>query len=227
MTTLRKILKRLTSPFLQFVAKKYTNVPHEYRFGQIEMTILPSVFHPAFYISTKCLIDFLAKKELRDKKLWELGAGSGLVSLFAAQKGAIVTATDINPAALKGLKMNSLRNNLALEVIESDIFANIQHRFFEYIVINPPYYPQNPQNDAEKAFFCGAEFGYFHRFFQGLNEYFQVCPQQTEVIMILSEDCRLAEIENIANQHSLCLCKVWEKKVWGEQNFIFQIQSVN
>lgn len=225
MTTLRKILKRLSSPFLQFIAKKYTSAPHEYRFREIEMTILPSVFHPALYLSTKCLIDFLEKKELTGKKLWELGAGSGLVSLFSAKKGAIVCATDINPLALKGLKMNSLRNKLPVEVLESDIFANIQHRFFDYIVINPPYYPQNPKNDAEKAFFCGTEFTYFHRLFQELNLYFQLSPLETEVIMILSEDCRLAEIENIANQHGLTLCKVWEKKVWGELNFIFRVQS--
>lgn len=222
---LQKILKRLSSPFLQFIAKKYASAPHEYHFQGIEMTILPSVFHPALYISTKCLIRFLEKKELKDKKLWELGAGSGLVSLFSAKKGAIVCATDINPLALKGLKMNSLRNNLAIEVVESDIFANMQNRFFDYIVINPPYYPQNPQNDTEKAFFCGSDFGYFHRLFKGLNTYFQVCSQASEVIMILSEDCHLKAITDIAHQNSLHLCKVLEEKVWGELNFIFQIQK--
>ncbi len=220
---LRKILKRFLTPILQFAAKKHASSPLEYRFQSLKMTILPSVFHPAWHLSTKCLVTFLGEKDLTGKALWELGAGSGLVSLFSAQKGAVVTATDINLTALEGLKNNALRNHLEIEVLESDIFEKMQNRFFDYIIINPPYYPQNPANDAEKAFFCGTEFQYFRRLFEGLSQYFALFSEKTEVIMILSEDCNMQKISEIAAKNGLTLQQIWEKRVWGEWNFIYQI----
>lgn len=222
---LRKIFKRLFSPTLQFVAKIYSSYSHEYRFQNLRMTILPTVFHPAWYLSTHCLIDYLGEKDLKDKYLWELGAGSGLVSLFAAQKGATVVATDINPVAVEGIKRNAIRNKLMIRAFESDIFSEMEDtHFFDYIVINPPYYPQNPKNDTQKAFFCGKEFQYFHRLFQGLQQYFVNSPIETEIIMILSEDCNIIEIEKIAQQNALTMAKIWQRKVVGEWNFIFLLK---
>ena len=56
--------------------------------------------------------------ELENKRFLELGAGSGLISVFAAQQLAIVTATDINHVALEKLKENAaavaVKNNVNL-----------------------------------------------------------------------------------------------------------------
>lgn len=222
---IRNIFKRLVGPLLQYAAKKYTTVPREYCYKNLTLTIFPSVFHPAFYLSTNCLINFFADKNLKDKKVWELGAGSGLFSLYTAQQGAIVTATDINPVALSGIEANAKRNRLSVEVIHSDLFEKVGNRFFDYIVINPPYYPQEPKNDTEKAFYCGPAFEYFHSLFEGLVSYFTQTPLQTEVIMILSEDCRIDEINAIAVQKGLNMTNIWQKRVWGEWNYIFIINN--
>ena len=73
---------------------------------------------------------------MKDKTFLELGAGSGLISICAAQKGAAVTATDINPVAIQYLQKNSLANNVSLRVIESDLFKTIAAQQFDFIAIN-------------------------------------------------------------------------------------------
>ena len=62
------------------------------------------MFPPHYTISTKILLDYISNLDLKNKTLLELGCGSGIISLFAASKGALVTASDINKKALKALE---------------------------------------------------------------------------------------------------------------------------
>ena len=83
----------------------------------------PGVFPPHLTFSTKILLDFIKDIELKNKTFLELGCGSGIISLYAAKKNAIVTATDINETALEYLKKNAHKNNLFVTVQYSDLFA--------------------------------------------------------------------------------------------------------
>lgn len=220
---MRKILKKITHPFLKLGYEIYYHKPRTFCYYTICVKVHPDVFPPHLTISTKILLDFLSEKELENKSFLELGCGSGIISLFAAKKGAKVTATDINTTALEFLTDNAQKNNLNLEIIESNLFHSLPNRTFDCIIINPPYYPKNPKNIKEQAWFCGEHFEYFEALFPQLKNH--LIPSN-ETFMILSEDCELEKIKAIASKSDIAFTLVLEKKVVGEKNYIFNVISL-
>ena len=220
---MRRLRTKIISPFLQVFVKHYFKKPLHYAYKSVNGTVLPGVFFPHFTMSTRFFIDFLEDRDLMKKKVLELGCGTGIISVYAAQRGAIVTSSDINPAAIENTKLNAERNAVSLKIIFSDLFENIEPQYFDYILINPPYYPKKPINDAEKAWFCGTEFEYFQALFPKLTAYFR---PTSAVFMILSEDCDLARIKSIAAGSNLRFTAVFERKKWGEMTSIYGIERV-
>ena len=216
---MHKLLKILT-PVLQALLKRYLRKPRPYRYKDLKVIVEPGVFYPRFVFSTKLFLDFLDERDLSGKKFLELGAGCGIVSLLAARKGAIVTASDINPGAIANIKQNALRNHLELNIIQSDLFKNIQEKDFDLIVIAPPYYPKDPKDFSEMAWFCGKDFDYFEKLFPQLALH---SISSGEIIMILSEDCNIDKIKQIAGRSGFTFEVVRQMKRIGEMNYIFRI----
>ncbi len=218
---LRKTIKRIATPILQPLSKWYLSKERAFEYQGIKIKVLPSVFHPGLFISTKILLQFLSDKPLRNKTFLELGAGSGIISILAAKKGAQVTASDINPTAIRNIESNARQNEVNLQLIHSDLFDRFPQRCtFDWVIINPPYYPNQPANEGEYAFFCGPKFEYFQKLFAQLPHFKN---EQSTIFMILSEDCDRQNIEKIARKHQLHLTQIFEKKVLGEWNYIYQI----
>lgn len=183
---------------------------------------MPGVFFPHFTHSTKILLQFLETPDLQSKSFLELGCGTGIISVLAAKKGASVTASDINPTAIKNARLNARKNKVKIDVVLSDLFKNIPPQVFDYIIINPPYYPKTPANLQEAAWFCGTEFNYFEQLFSSLSFYFST---HSKAYMILSEDCETERIKAIAQKNKITLTVEAERKKWGELNTIFQLKS--
>jgi len=216
---MRRVIKKILDPFLKFGFSKYYKKPRKYSYENIEVLVYPEVFPPHLTISTKILLDFIKPLNLQNKSVLELGCGSGIISLFASSKGANVTASDINPIALDALKIASKKNNESISILNSDLFDAIKNKSFDYIIINPPYYPKNPENIKEQAWFCGEDFEYFKKLFQQLPDFLN----NTNALMILSQDCNINKIQEIASENKLLLESVFEKKVFSEKNYIFKI----
>ena len=181
--------------------------------------VIPGVFPPFFTMSTKILLRFLDTQNVEGKSFLELGCGCGIISIYAAKKGAFVTATDINVMALEQLRIDAKKNSVALDIVYSDLFENLHGRTFDYIFINPPYYPRTPASITEKAWFCGEDFEYFRKVFPSLAGL-----TGTKIFMILSEDCAIDTIREVANHSALTLTLVFSATVAAEKNFIFQIK---
>lgn len=219
---LRNGLKRLLYPLLRAWYGHYGSREREYRYRGLRLAVLPGVFHPGLFFSTGIMMRFLEKQPIAGLKLLEIGSGSGAVACWAARMGAQVTASDIHSAAVDCTALNARNNGLDIEVVASDLFDQFPARRFDRVAINPPYYPRNPQNDAEKAFFCGENFAFFEKLYRQLPHFLE---KDGCVWMILSEDCALETIEQMARYAGFTWENAWEGSVWGETNFIFLLKK--
>lgn len=220
MSALRNIIKKVTQPFLQRGLNYYYRKPRNFSYKGLTVLVHPDVFPPHLTLSTKILLDFISPIELTNKTCLELGCGSGIISLYASQKGGVVTASDINETALEYLKNTSEKLQLKIHCVKSNLFSNISKESFDFIIVNPPYYPKAPKTIKQHAWFCGENFEYFEAFFKQIQSYLK--PQNT-TYMILSEDCELQKIETIAKSNNLSMQLVFETKKLGEKNYIFRI----
>ena len=214
---LKNILFRLFSK--RIVRKMENDRSYSYKNLQIEME--PGVFHPKYFDSSKMILDWIETHDLAGKTIIEVGCGSGIASLRAAQKGANVWAIDINPKAIELLKKNAESNGVQLKALESDLFAQVDDTTFDFVLINPPFYPKNPTTDAEKAWFCGAGFEYFHALFDQLKKR----NISSGIFMTLSDDCDLERIRSIAKEQGYEFKLIKTKKSFFEKNFLFEISA--
>ena len=206
-----KLLRKSVNLFHRPRALFLISADRKYEWNGLELLIKKGVFHPGLFYSTKFLLQVIRKENLTGKTFLELGAGSGLLSFYAASAGAVVTASDISTTAIDGLKINLrhlkvMGHKLQLHILQSDLFDAIPEQQFDYMVINPPYYPKKAGNEAEMAWFCGENFEYFSKLFKSL-----------------SEDCNLDKIMQIASMNQLKLNLFRKKRIGGELNFIFQV----
>ena len=220
---MRKLIKRILHPFLKRRYNRLAKNPRPFSYKGIDLTIYPGVFSPEMTISTKIFVDFLSKLDLKSQKVLELGAGSGLISFFAAKNGAKVTASDISDAAIEGLKLNSSQLDLPIEIIKSDLFENINNSF-DYLFINPPYYPKQPKTIEEKAWFCGQDFEYFEDLFKALLDRAYL---KEKVLLILSQDCDLERINRISLKYYLRMSLIHQSTAFGEKNMIYELVEVD
>lgn len=220
---MKAALKNIVAHTYKPLLEKYLSKKRTYTHGNIKLEIPPEVFHPGFFTSTHFLLQFIKKLDLQDKNFLELGAGSGLISIYAAKQRAKVTATDINPVAVEYLWINSVENKTRMEIILSDLFKDIPLQQFDIIAINPPYYKKDPQTLLDHAWYCGVNGEYFFNLFHQLPEYIN---KSSEVVMSLCDGCDIKMIEDSAHQNGLKLTCVQTKQTLVENNFIYKLEML-
>jgi release factor glutamine methyltransferase len=217
-TTLKYIVGATWQPLL----RKYLSRTRTYHYKNIRLQVPSSVFHPGFFFSTHLLLDQIKKLSLKNKKLLEPGAGSGLISVYAAQHGATVTATDINPVAVECLKENSEKNKVQINIIESDLFDEVPSQLFDIIVINPPYYKKEPESYTDYAWNCGENGEYFQKLFSQLKSYIHT---GTKILMVLCDGCDVDMVKSMADEKGYKMRIILIKKNMIEKNFIYSIET--
>jgi release factor glutamine methyltransferase len=218
-TLIKHIVAKTYKPLLV----KYLSKTRIYRYKDLRLQIHPQVFHPGFFFSTQLLLQYIGKLPLQNKQFLELGCGSGLIALAAATKGANVTATDINPIAVKFLKKNCEQNSVQIQIFESDLFDEMPEKQYDIIAINPPYYKKDPVSLKDHAWFCGEHGQYFEKLFKTLQHYIHA---GTEILMVLFDGCDMEMIDGFAAANNFTLNCVLSKKNMLEKNFIYTIKQV-
>ena len=216
---MRHFIVRLLHPLLRRYYSWWSRKSRYYRSHGLDMIVLPGVFHPGIFISTRLMMEHVAMLPLEGRGFLELGAGTGAVALVAASRGAVVTATDISTQAVRNLELNSVRNKLPITIVRSDLFDSIPGHF-DVIAINPPYYPYEPRTEAEQAFFAGTDRQYFVRLFPELA---RRVAEGSEVYMVLSDDLDHHPINQLAADKGLQLIPS-RRKVWfGEAQVVYHV----
>lgn len=163
--------------------------------GRYSFTIRPTVFNPKDFVSSEVFISFIKDMELGGSNILDMGSGSGVVSIFAASKGAVCTAVDINPVAVKCINENIIQNHFTkmITAVESDLFESkqLQNKLFDIIFFNPPYYKGNPHNNFERAFKGGPNLEVIDRF---LGEAKKFLAPKGWLCMLVSSDMDIDDL---------------------------------
>jgi release factor glutamine methyltransferase len=152
----------------------------------------------------------------------DVGCGSGVLAIVAARAGAVVTAIDINVHAVETTRSNAIANGVDVDALQSDLYTELRGRRFDLVVVNPPYFAKDPTDDAERAWFAGADLGYFERFFAGLGEHL---VDDGVVLMVLSEGCDMTTIDAAAKRHGFAMEVARRRRVWLGYQVVWTITS--
>jgi len=122
--------------------------------NDVPLIVLPEVFNPVLFRSGAFMAQALAEAPISaGSRVLDMGSGSGVGAIFAARRGAQVTAVDINPDAVRCTRLNALLNDLAarIDVLEGDLFSPVIGQRFDMILFNPPFYRGSPANKLDYA----------------------------------------------------------------------------
>jgi methylase of polypeptide subunit release factors len=109
------------------------------------LRVVEGVFSPEFatdsYIWSKHIVE---REHVAGRSVLEMGAGTGVISLYLLLKGAAaqVTAVDVNPAAVENLLLNCALygvDSAQLAVIESDLFEHVPEAKYDLVLWAMPW----------------------------------------------------------------------------------------
>jgi methylase of polypeptide subunit release factors len=93
----------------------------------------------ATYTPTARVLDSLTPRPRVDRAL-DVGTGSGIHALLAAQHARQVIATDVNPRAVAYTELNAALNGLTnIECRQGSLFEPVEGETFDLITCNAPY----------------------------------------------------------------------------------------
>ncbi len=200
--------------------------PDTFTLFGLDLVVTPGVLHPRHFASSQLMARHLMSLDLRDKAAADIGTGSGLLGLLAARGGAVVTASDINPAAVECAKANALRNGLGgrISVLASDVLdglpADLQ---FDVMVTNPPFYPRSPENMPDHAFAAGVDNRFFTKLAEGLRGRM---TRNGALLLIHSSDADFAPVSRMLRAQGMSERTVGEKKGFFETLTIKEFRAV-
>jgi release factor glutamine methyltransferase len=186
----------------------------------MRLVVLPSVFHPRFFGSSRIFADYLRTLDLAGKSFLDLGTGCGILGVVASGLGANVTAVDVNPQAVQCARRNAAAGKAELDCRFSDVFSALGGERFDIVAWNPPFFPKVAANDAEAALFAGENYSTIRRFAAEVRAHLS---PEGRVFLILSEDLDLAAWRAIFEQARFQLKTRYERSWGGEKMMVIEL----
>ena len=137
------------------------------RIGDLRLVVLPGVFHPEFFFATTFFLRQIERLPLPDEaRALDMGTGSGAIAVVLAERGAAVTAVDLNPAAVRCARINAMLHDVEgrMHVLEGDLFEPLAGARFDLIAFNPPFYDRPARDMADRAWAGGTDHQTLRRF---------------------------------------------------------------
>lgn len=139
-----ELYKRGLMTFWYFYSRKLNAVWPSITLQGKRIDVLPDVYKPLeneHACATYC-------KE--GERVLDLGCGSGVGTVFCAEKAREVVAVDISPSAVANTQHNCRLHGLDnVTVLKSDMFENVPGKF-DLILANPPYISVAFENENEQ-----------------------------------------------------------------------------
>ena len=118
------------------------------------LIVVPSVFDPKLLRSGAFIGESLSAVLVPPgARVLDLGTGTGVAALIAAEWAQSVVAIDINPEAVRAARINTLLNRLEtkIDVRLGDLFAPVAGERFDVVLFNPPFYRGEPRDLRDRA----------------------------------------------------------------------------
>lgn len=144
----REISEDEAVKIMEIAQKVASHYPLEYALGYAwflgeKIMVNPNVLIPRPDTETLVLE---AKRRIngRSLRVLDLCTGSGCIALLVKKlcPQCQIVASDISPSALDVARMNVDRMGLEVELVQSDLFANLTGKF-DLMLSNPPYIPSD------------------------------------------------------------------------------------
>lgn len=172
----KELSEKESEAYVQAVEKRCQRIPLQHITGEQEFMGFP--FHVNEHVliprqDTECLVETALEKYEPDMRVLDMCTGSGciIISVEKLCKNGDFTGCDISEKALAVAKKNAKRLSAHTELIQSDLFENVNGRF-DMILSNPPYIRTAVIDELEEEVRChdprialdGREDGlYFYR----------------------------------------------------------------
>jgi release factor glutamine methyltransferase len=193
------------------------------RVAGLDLTVLPTVFHPKIFLTSGFFADFLQSLDLRGKAVVEVGTGSGILSLSAARAGAAsVLALDVNPAAVEAANINAVKNGLLqVKAIHSDLFSAIPAaEKFDVIISSPPSFSGEPRDNADRAWHAGPGYRDILALFEQAAE--RIRPNG-KMYVLLSSDTNLKLMDSLVSAAGFTSKQIAQRSIWVEAFYLYEL----
>lgn len=181
--------------------------PYVQQFRDLDLTIYPDVFNPAYTKVSEFLADNILV--LPNSVVLNMFCGCGALSFLAAKTAKKVIGVDISPIAIECAILNSQELGLVnkTEFRLADLWDGAKtSEKFDLIIANPPLLPAIPENLLEMAVADSPKMSLTKKFIEGC---FSRLKDNGRVFMSFSNACHvsfkdpLGFIKDIAEKASL------------------------
>ena len=182
------------------------------------IVVLPQVFNPKLFRSGEFLVRCLGPELIapRDAVL-DMGTGTGVGAVFAAEWAGKVVAVDINPAAVRCARINALLHHCEdkIQVRHGDLFEAVAGEHFDVVLFNPPYYEGEPGDLLDRAFRSNDV---VERFAAGLGS---VLNGTGRAVLVVSSDMNLTSLLESMQRYGFCPTTLFKKELINETVIVY------
>lgn len=151
---LRRLLGKAMAWSLRLIGKdRYDNFRLERVYG-LPFLVTPSVFNPKVPRTGQFFARHVDSSLVSSEfEVLDMGTGSGVCGVFAANHARRVVAVDSNLAAVRCARINALLNGLdhKIEVRHGDLFEPVRGEQFDLVLFNPPFVRGAPKDSRDGA----------------------------------------------------------------------------
>ncbi|MBS1112164.1 MAG: methylase [Nitrospirae bacterium] len=186
--------------------------------------ISEDVFNPKYYITSEFMATHINSGP--GDMVLDMGTGSGIQAITAAQRGGRVVAVDINPEAVKCARRNAALNGVEdrVLVLLGDLFSPLSNEDrFDIILFTPPYLKGFVKTHFDHALFDHDK-TLALRFFQEANRHIK---ENGYVQMIYSSIAEPEKILKIANELGWKYAVIARKKRAFEEFIIYKLTRLS
>jgi len=190
------------------------------------LIVRPLVFHPRYFLTSAFFAQFILKLDLSGKRVADVGTGSGILALAAAQAGATsVLALDINPNAAQAAVENAHANGFghSVRAIGSNLFSAVTPRpLFDVILASPPSFAGEPRDLADRAWHAGPNYRDIAMIFEQARERL---VSEGRMYLLLSTDSDLELLGHLIKNAGFAARLVAEHSILIESFVLYELTA--